>query len=117
MTLCPALSSSLIPELLKLGAGEREALSLAIAISDSLVILDDALARGSVQQLNLSTTGTLGVLLKGKQSRYMEAIAKPVRSTYRSATRQTECPKFSSVSSDPCCGIKIGKRMIVRQDR
>jgi len=55
-------------DLPKLGVGEREALSLAIAIPDSLVILDDALARSYAQQLNLSITGTLGVLLKGKQS-------------------------------------------------
>jgi hypothetical protein len=73
--LCSVTSSSLIPDLPNLGAGEREALSLAIAMPDSLVILDDALARSYAQQLNLSLTGTLGVLLKGKQSGYVEVIA------------------------------------------
>ncbi len=67
-------SPSLIPDLPNLGAGEREALSLAITIPDSLVILDDALARSYAQQLNLSMTGTLGVLLKGKQSGYVGAL-------------------------------------------
>ncbi|OLP17405.1 nucleic acid-binding protein [Leptolyngbya sp. 'hensonii'] len=75
ITLCQVPSSVLIPELPNLGAGEREALSLATTIPDSLVILDDALARSYAQQLNISVTGTLGVLLKGKQSGYIEAIA------------------------------------------
>jgi uncharacterized protein len=75
ITLCQVPSSVLIPDLPNLGVGEREALSLAIAIPDSLVILDDALARSYAQQLNISVTGTLGVLLKGKQSGYIEAIA------------------------------------------
>jgi uncharacterized protein len=49
--------------------------SLATTIPDSLVILDDALARVYAQQLNIPITGTLGVLLKGKQSGYVDAIA------------------------------------------
>ena len=75
MTLCPVPSSILIPEFPNLGAGEREAISLATTIPDSLVILDDALARGYAQQLNVAITGTLGVLLKGKQAGYVGAIA------------------------------------------
>jgi uncharacterized protein len=75
ITLCSVSPSTLIPDLPTLGAGEREALSLAISIPDSLVILDDALARSYAQQLNISITGTLGVLLKGKQSGYLEEIA------------------------------------------
>jgi len=73
--LCPVSSSILIPGIPGLGAGEREALSLATTIPDSVVILDDALARGVAQQLNILMTGTLGVLLRGKQSGYMDAIA------------------------------------------
>lgn len=83
ITLCQVPSSILIPDLSNLGAGEREALSLATTIPDSRVILDDALARSHAQQLNISVTGTLGVLLKGKQSGYIEAVAEPVRSAYR----------------------------------
>ena len=75
ITLCPVPSSVLIPDLPNLGAGEREALSLAIAIPNSLVLLDDALARSYAQQRNLAMTGTLGVLLKGKQLGYVVAIA------------------------------------------
>lgn len=75
LTLHAVPPSILIPNLPNLGAGEREALSLAITIPGSLVILDDALARSYARQLNISITGTLGVLLKGKQSGYVEAIA------------------------------------------
>lgn len=78
-------STILIPDFPNLGAGEREALSLATTIPDSLVILDDALARSYAQQLNIAMTGTLGVLLKGKQAGRIEAVAEPVRSTYRPA--------------------------------
>lgn len=73
--LCSVPVSILIPELPNLGAGEREVLSLASVIPDALVILDDALARGYAQRLNISMTGTLGVLLKGKQAGYVDAIA------------------------------------------
>ena len=75
ITLYPVPSSNLVPNLPNLGAGEREALSLAMTIPDSLVILDDALARSYARQLNIPITGTLGVLLKGKQSGYVNAIA------------------------------------------
>ncbi len=73
--LCAVLSSSLIPNIKNLGVGEREALSLAMTIPDSLVTLDDALARSYAQQLNIPITGTLGVLLKGKQAGYVDTIA------------------------------------------
>jgi uncharacterized protein len=75
ITLCSVHPSCLIPDQPDLGAGEREALSLAITIPASLVILDDALARNYAQQLQIAMTGTLGILLKGKQSGYVEAIA------------------------------------------
>lgn len=74
-TLYSVPSPILVPEIPNLGAGEREALSLATTIPDSLIILDDALARTYAQQLNVRTTGTLGVLLKAKQAGYVSAIA------------------------------------------
>ena len=39
------------------------------------VILDDALARRCARQLNIIFTGTLGIILKAKQSGYIEAIS------------------------------------------
>jgi hypothetical protein len=75
MMICPIPLSNLVPIIPGLGAGEREALSLATMTPQSLVILDDALARGYAQRLNLSVTGTLGILLRGKQMGYVKAIA------------------------------------------
>lgn len=78
ITLCPVPASWLIPDIPNLGAGEREALSLAMMCPDALVILDDGLARGYAQRLQIRVTGTLGVLLKGKQLGYLNAIAPEI---------------------------------------
>jgi predicted nucleic acid-binding protein len=51
-----------------LGRDEREVLALASASQGSLLLLDDALARQHARELGLRFTGTLGVLLKAKQS-------------------------------------------------
>lgn len=50
-----------------LGPGEAEVLALALASPTDLVILDDALARQVAASQNISYTGTLGVLIQGKQ--------------------------------------------------
>nr|WP_275994166.1 DUF3368 domain-containing protein [Argonema antarcticum] len=55
--------------------GEREALALTVEIPDSLVILDDALGRRYARLIGVQFTGTLGLLLKGKQVGYMTTIA------------------------------------------
>jgi predicted nucleic acid-binding protein len=51
-----------------LGTGEQEVLALASASPESLILLDDAVARQHALKLGLRFTGTLGVLLKAKQS-------------------------------------------------
>jgi len=51
-----------------LGKGEREVLALACDSPGCLVLLDDALARLHARQMGLRLTGTLGILLKAKQS-------------------------------------------------
>ncbi|MDX2031456.1 MAG: DUF3368 domain-containing protein [Blastocatellia bacterium] len=57
-----------------LGSGEREAIALAVETEDSLLILDDALARRHARLLGVTMTGTLGVLLKAKQKGYLQRI-------------------------------------------
>jgi predicted nucleic acid-binding protein len=52
----------------ELGPGESEALAIALETSDALVLLDDAAARAAAKQLGLSTTGTFGILLLGKEN-------------------------------------------------
>jgi predicted nucleic acid-binding protein len=65
----------LLPIITDLGAGEREVLALAAETPNSLVILDDALARRYARLLNLTLTGTLGVLLKAKETGLLPAVA------------------------------------------
>ncbi|MEA2560727.1 MAG: hypothetical protein QOH06_2231 [Acidobacteriota bacterium] len=69
-----ARSAAVLPLAAGLGAGEREVLALALEIEDSLVILDDSLARRFAQRLSLPLTGTLGLLLKAKQRRRVESV-------------------------------------------
>ncbi len=46
--------------------GESSALALALEIPGSTLILDDYKARKIAEQLNLSFTGTIGVIVKAK---------------------------------------------------
>jgi hypothetical protein len=57
-----------------LDAGEREALALAVRRPNSLLILDDGLARRYATMLGLTITGTLGVLLRAKQRGLLEQV-------------------------------------------
>ncbi len=66
---------AILPLVTELGAGEREALALALEIRNSLVLLDDALARRYARLLGVEFTGTLGVLLKIKQAGYLVSVA------------------------------------------
>jgi predicted nucleic acid-binding protein len=52
---------------LDLGAGEAEAIALAVECSASRIILDDKKARRMAMGLALPVTGTLAVLLKAKE--------------------------------------------------
>ncbi len=58
-----------------LGPGEREALALAAQSADSLLLIDDALARRHARLLSLTFIGTLGVLLRAKAAGYLDAVA------------------------------------------
>lgn len=57
-----------------LDSGERGTIALALAKSDPLLILDDAAARAYAPTLGIRLTGTLGVLVKAKQSGLITAI-------------------------------------------
>ena len=65
----------LLPIAANLGLGERAVLALGMEAPDSLVILDDALARQHARMLKLRLTGTLGVLLKAKETGLLPAVA------------------------------------------
>ncbi|WP_424097835.1 DUF3368 domain-containing protein [Moorena producens] len=66
---------SALQEINGLGAGEKEAFALALGIKNSLVIVDDGLARYYAKQLNIKFTGTLGILLKAKQLGELTIVA------------------------------------------
>jgi len=51
---------------LRLDPGESEAVALAFEVPAAILVVDEATARGVVQQLGLALTGTLGVLLEAK---------------------------------------------------
>jgi uncharacterized protein len=57
-----------------LGDGERAAIALAASRRSDLLLLDDALARRHAQLLGLTVTGTLGVLLRAKESALIPAV-------------------------------------------
>lgn len=63
-----------------LGKGETEALSLALEIDESGVILDDATARKCARDLKVPFIGTGGILISAKQknliSSFPEALEK-----------------------------------------
>ena len=58
-----------------LGPGEREVLALALNTRDALAVLDDGHARHYARLLKISFTGTLGVLLRAKQTGQLAAVA------------------------------------------
>jgi predicted nucleic acid-binding protein len=65
---------TLLPMVIDLGAGEAEAIALALATPGSLLILDDRLGRRIAHLRALTYTGTLGVLVKAKQEGYLAAV-------------------------------------------
>lgn len=74
ITIRIAQSQTILPLVPQLGAGEREAIALATEFQESLVILDDGLARRYARLLNIDFTGTLGVILKAKQEGYLAKV-------------------------------------------
>lgn len=57
-----------------LGAGEREAITLALQITTDQIILDDEAARRLALSIGLPVTGTLGLLILAKRAGIVDAI-------------------------------------------
>ena len=62
---------------LQIDKGESSAITLALEIPDSTLIIDDYKARRIAEQLHLSYTGTIGVIIKAKLIGILPSI-KPV---------------------------------------
>jgi predicted nucleic acid-binding protein len=60
-----------------LDPGEAEAIALAVELNPSLLLIDEREGRQSARSLNVSLTGTLGVLLRAKALGHLPAI-KPL---------------------------------------
>ena len=70
-------SRALIPAIVDLGPGEAEVIALGLEHPGHLLILDDLLARRVAALNHLTYTGTMGVLIKAKQTGYLETV-RPV---------------------------------------
>ncbi len=57
-----------------LGAGESEAISLALEVQARLLILDDRPARRLAQALHLPVIGTVGILLAAKRQSFLPVL-------------------------------------------
>lgn len=62
---------------MQIDKGEASAIALAMEISDHIVILDDWKARKVTERLGLNVTGTMGVIIKAKNSGIISSI-KPL---------------------------------------
>ncbi len=71
-----SLTTSIGPRILaaSLGAGESEAISLALETQARLIILDDRPARRLAQSLHLPVIGTVGVLVAAKRRNLLVSI-------------------------------------------
>lgn len=77
--------SLLLPAVIDLGPGEAEAIAMALSSPNSLLILDDQLGRRIARLAGVTYTGTLGVLLRAKQTGLLSRVA-PVIERLRDTT-------------------------------
>ncbi len=59
-----------------LGAGEREAVALALEIAADLVILDDQQGRRVAREKGLSVIGTLGILIEARERGIIPSVRR-----------------------------------------
>jgi predicted nucleic acid-binding protein len=76
----PLRDRSLLPAIVDLGAGEAEAIAIALTSPGSLLILDDQLGRRIARLSRLTVTGTLGVLVKAKQAGFLQRVTPVIDS-------------------------------------
>jgi predicted nucleic acid-binding protein len=75
---------------LEVDGGEASAIALSIEIGNALLIIDDNKARKLAAKLQLAYTGTLGVILKAKQSGFIPAIKPVIQKIQRTNFRFSE---------------------------
>ena len=75
----PVASATIIPAVIDLGQGEAEVIALGLENPGSLLVFDDSLGRRIADLYRLKYTGTLGILVKAKQSGYLSAVAPVIK--------------------------------------
>jgi predicted nucleic acid-binding protein len=58
----------------RLGAGEREAIALALEMSPCYLLVDDLEARRTAEALDISVIGTVGLFILARQREVVSAI-------------------------------------------
>lgn len=67
---------------MQIDKGESSAIALALETPDSTVILDDYRARKIAEQLGVSITGTIGVIIKAKLNGAIPSIIETLLFLY-----------------------------------
>jgi predicted nucleic acid-binding protein len=75
----PVASATISPTVIDLGQGEAEVIASGLENPGRLLVFDDSLARRIADLYGLKYTGTLGVLVKAKQSGYLSAVAPVIK--------------------------------------
>ncbi len=70
----PPISIDALSLVKDLGPGETQALALALETDDSIVVIDDNLAREIASSLSIKFMGTLGVLLDAKKKGLISTV-------------------------------------------
>ncbi len=82
-----------------LGAGETEAISLAVEVNAQTLILDDKPARRLASLRGLPVVGTVGILVRSKQKGYIDAV-RPHLNALRAASFHISPSLYTTVLSD-----------------
>jgi predicted nucleic acid-binding protein len=72
----PSARPSVLTSRGRLGAGEREAIALAVEVAASAIVLDDRPARRLAQAAGLNVIGTLGLLFEAKRAGHLTTIRR-----------------------------------------
>lgn len=81
-----SVASQPIPALMKLDAGEREAIQLALELGIGTVLLDESDGRREAENLHLEVRGTLGILERGAKLgkiNFRQTLSKLEKSNFR----------------------------------
>lgn len=73
-----------------LDKGEASAIALAVEHADSLLLIDERKGRNIALELGINITGTLGVLIRGKQQEKINSLATEIDKLRKVSFRMSE---------------------------